>query len=241
MGECVINPTRSRGEPQLPAYGILAVNPSDVERMRQLAGKHDLKRGKLFHANLYLSQTFFLAGPAVGAPMASLTLEKLIALGAQNIIVYGWCGALTAPVKAGDIVIPTWALSEEGTSSHYSRDGEIAPDPVLRQAVLGSLQNSETTIRQGPVWTTDAVYRETRSKVAEYGQRGLVAVDMEYSALCTIARFRGIRLAAVMLTSDELYREPWQPQFGNKEFRNQSKQLLATLCARISSGELSVR
>lgn len=240
MHDCIINPSRRRVEPRLPACGVLAVNPSEIGKMRELASYHHLRQEKLFHSNLYSSDRLFLAGPAVGAPMAVMTLEKLIALGAQNIIVYGWCGALVSPIKAGDIVIPTWALSEEGTSAHYAPvDAEISADPVMRSAVLAALQAGDATTRQGPIWTTDAVFRETREKIAEYGQRGLIAVDMEYSALCTVARFRGVRLAAVMLTSDELYHQQWRPQFGNKAFRNQSKQLLTTLCEMISSGELS--
>lgn len=239
MSDCIINPTRNSGEPCLPTCGLLAVNPSDMGRVRELARYHRLGQEKLFHASLYSSKDFFLAGPAMGAPMAVMTLEKLIALGAQDIIMYGWCGALVPSVNAGDIVVPTWALSEEGTSTHYPINCEIAADPVLRQKVLLAMQSEGATVRQGPIWTTDAVYRETRDKVASYGKRGLIGVDMEYSALCTVARFRGIRLAAVMLASDELYHSQWRPQFTNKTFRKKSKQLLATLGTLISSGELS--
>ena len=38
--------------------------------------------------------------------MAVMALEKLIALGAKNIIVCGWCGSLSQKLKIGDILLP---------------------------------------------------------------------------------------------------------------------------------------
>ena len=108
MSTCIINPLRSKGDPSLPLNGILAVNPSDSSGFAALARQYGLEQHFLFNAQLYSNAAFFLAGPAVGAPMAAICLEKLIALGARRIVVYSWCGSLHPSLGAGELFIPDW-------------------------------------------------------------------------------------------------------------------------------------
>ncbi len=233
MSICLINPGRHSGEPSLPAHGILAVNPSDRSSFGSLAKEFALQRHGLFNAELYCNDRLFLAGPAVGAPMAVLCLEKLIALGARRIVLYGWCGSLVQNLHIGDLFMPTDALSEEGTSAHY----QPVPLPIadsLHRDLLDRLVGLEYAPRQGVIWTTDAVYRETREKVAIHGAHGILAVDMEYAALRTVAAFRGISLAAVMLVSDELFGPAWRSGYGQPAFRRQSRTLLAQIATLLS-------
>ncbi len=229
--DCVIEPGRSRNEPLLPPAGILAVNPADWGFLKEYARTHGFRRQSLFHAGLYCSDSIFLAGPAVGAPMAVLCLEKLVALGGRRIVLHGWCGALSEQLHLTDVVVPGWGLIEEGTSLHYGGlyTGGSGPDPVLRQLLMDGLTAEGFAPVQGPVWTTDAPYRETVVKVDRYRDAGVLAVDMEYSALCTVAAFRRIRLAGVLLVSDELWRRPWTPGFARKSFRRKGHALLMML------------
>ncbi|MCW5212297.1 nucleoside phosphorylase [Desulfobulbus sp. TB] len=231
--DCVINPEQGRNEPTLPQLGILAVNPTEAPVLAAYAKEAGLQRAFLFHSNLYYSKQLFLAGPAVGAPMAVMCLEKLIALGAKKVILYGWCGSLQRELRALDILLPTEALSEEGTSAHYQNDVQqqqaMSSSRQLHEH-LGKLLRAEgISYQTGKIWTTDAPYRETRSKVVEYAEQGIYGVDMEFSALCTVAAFRGVELAGAMLVSDEVWQQPWQPQFSRKEFKRTSRKLLLLL------------
>ncbi|WP_339138244.1 MAG: nucleoside phosphorylase [Candidatus Electrothrix sp. GW3-4] len=230
--ECVINPERGRGEPTLPEIGLLAVNPTEAPVLAAYAKEAGMQRSFLFHSNLYYSDRLFLAGPAVGAPMAVMCLEKLIALGAKKVILYGWCGSLQERLHALDVFLPTDALSEEGTSRHYQDDQEntISASPKLHEQLGSILTAADMTYQTGKIWTTDAPYRETRAKITEYANLGIYGVDMELSALCAVAAFRSIEVAAAMLVSDEVWRQPWQPQFSRKEFKRKSRKLLMLLC-----------
>ena len=228
--ECAINPARAPGEPRLSTGGVLAVNPSDCTSFQHLARCYALQRHFLFNAQLYAGDQLFIAGPAVGAPMAAICLEKLIALGASSILLYGWCGSLTPALRAGDVFVPTSAYSEEGTSGHY-QDSSTAPDDTLLPMVLAALTSWGLAPKSGRIWTTDAVYRETREKIERFSSEGVAAVDMEYAALQAVASFRRVSLTAVMLVSDELYAAEWDPRFRQKKFRNCSHHLLEKLCA----------
>ena len=237
MEQCILNPERSKGEPQLPATGILAVNPSDIAFLASYAGQNSLKRHFLFNSNLYSSDRLFLAGPAVGAPMAVLSLEKLIALGCKRVILYGWCGSLQKGLAAMDILLPGQGVSEEGTGDHYPVPDAPAMDMAdsLDNLVATGLQEQQLKFQRGAVWTTDAPYRETVSKVKKHTADGVYGVDMEYTALRRVAAFRGIELAAVMLVSDELWHTPWKPHYSFKTFKQRSRSLLELLCGFVDN------
>jgi len=226
-----MTPVRGKHDPSLPPCGLLLVNPDDAAYAVRRSVKENWIRHFLFHSNLFVvpEKGFFWAGPGVGAPMAVLCLEKLIALGARQIIVVGWCGALSSDLEVGDIVLPTSAVSEEGTSAHYPVSGDIYSSGRLRNLLRGGISSGWMKIHEGEVWTTDAPYRETREKVALYQGQGVLGVEMEYSALLQVAAFRKVQLAAVLLVSDLLWQDPWVPAFHGKTFRKRSRQLLDDL------------
>ncbi len=163
--------------------------------------------------------------------MAVMTLEKLIALGCRKLLVMGWCGALAPELKVGDIFLPTWAHSEEGVSGHYPLPEKAESHRELSERIRVSLTDAGHKCSQGPIWTTDAPYRELPSKIKKFAETGIMGVDMEFSALCTVAAFRHIELTAVMLVSDELYHDSWQPGYTSKNFKKKSRALFDHLSA----------
>ena len=244
MSDVVINPARLKGEPRLPPAGILCVNPAEAAQAIALADGERGRRHFLYNSSLYVlpasgsGAEIFLAGPAVGAPMAAMVLEKLIALGAQKVLLCGWCGSLCPDLAVGDLLLPTWALCEEGTSAHYPVAGRPESSSALRSGLEVFLTTKGFKAREGPIWTTDAPYRETRVKVRDYGGQGILAVDMEFGGLCSVATFRGIELAAALLVSDEPWRPEWLPGFLAKEFKRKSRQYFQALvefCRTIST------
>jgi uridine phosphorylase len=239
VDDALINPRREKGEPELSASGLLCINPGDMKHLGPKLEKAGAKRHFFFNSNLYTvsgsSDTIdaFVAGPAVGAPMAVIALEKLIALGAKRVIVYGWCGSLSPKLPMGDVLIPTRGLSEEGTSCHYPITGKAAGSENLRRMMADYLNRETYQLQEGPVWTTDAPYRETKGKVREYSQKGVLGVDMEFSALATVAIYRQIELGAVFLVSDELWKDQWRPTFKDKSFITKNRIMLDRLLKMI--------
>jgi uridine phosphorylase len=171
-----------------------------------------------------------LAGPLLGAPQGVIVLEKLMALGAQRLWVLGWCGSLQPDLRIGDLIIPITALSEEGTSAHYPVDEERRrTDPALNEYLGDALHRAHLSFVAGPVWTTDAIYRETRAKVTDYRSKGILAVEMEMSALITVAAYRSAALAGVLVVSDELSSLAWRHGFLEKTVTKRSRQACTVL------------
>lgn len=238
--EALINPRREKGEREIPGVGILCINPGDALFMTKRAEELGGKRHFLFNSKLVVvppeghHKGFFIAGPTVGAPMAAMTLEKLVALGTKKIVVCGWCGSLSPEILTGEVLLPTWGLSEEGTSPHYPLEGKPESSEKLRNNLRTIFHNNNIPCHEGPIWTTDAVYRETKGKIAEYSKKSIQGVDMEFSALVSVASYRGIELAAAMLVSDQLWGDEWQPGFAGKKFRAISRRFLTVVFELIS-------
>ncbi len=164
-------------------------------------------------------------GSPLGSPQAAIMLERLISMGATRILAFGCCGSLQADLRIGDWVIPTGALSEEGTSQHYPlpRAADMKPDREFVRLFSEKCRGEKYQVCAGRVWTTDALFRETHDKAQRYGKMGLLAVDMEMSALFTVAAFRKVRLAGFMVVSDELAALKWKMGFLTPAFWSASK------------------
>ena len=233
MSDCLINPIRYPHEPEIKGRCLFFVNPGDGKFIAHEAKQKKAIPHSLFNSNLYEipgGPPSFWAGPALGAPMAAMTLEKLIALGTDTVIVFGCCGSLDPDLLIGDLFIPTWGHSEEGVSPHYPC-GEAPPATSLKlRAKLAAFCASKGhLVKEGPIWTTDAPFRETSQKIKMFGESGIMAVDMELSALASVALFRGIQLAALFVVSDELYHPDWRPGFQHKLFKSKSRQIFKEL------------
>jgi uridine phosphorylase len=155
----------------------------------------------------------------VGSPAAVILMEEMIACGMTSLIVVGAAGSLQPHAPIGSLVVPDAAIREEGTSHHYApSDDEAVPSPRLQAAIERALRERGVAYATGASWTTDAVYREHRGKIDRYRAAGVMTVEMELSALFTVAAFRGVECAALLTISDELHGDAWELGFGGETF-----------------------
>ena len=151
-------------------------------------------------------------------------LEEMIVSGARRVIEVGLCGGLLRSLRVGEIVVANRALVDEGTSSlyHQKADAFDASEELTRQ-VEQTLKKKKTPHKIGTVWTTDAPYRETRTKLLRFRQKGAVGVNMETSALFAVAKFRRIEIASLQVVSDLVLERGWKPSFHENIVAKQSE------------------
>jgi uridine phosphorylase len=153
-------------------------------------------------------------GFGVGAPAAAVMLEELIAWGVKEFVSMGTAGSLRTDLPPGSLVVCTSAFRDEGTSRHYQDNDERSfPDPELTARLETALLSNAMAFVKGPSWTIDAIYRETSMEVLEFREKGALVVEMEASALFSIAAFRKVPLAACFTVSDTLAELKWRPEF----------------------------
>jgi uridine phosphorylase len=237
----IIESRQGSGEEPCKPLAILACTEADRQRFCRFATPVATSRRTLYNSHLqeiiHGDCSLTLAGPILGAPQAVLVLEKLIALGCRAIIVFGWCVSMQPEVRIGDWLLPDYARSEEGTSAHYPMKSEkFSPDADLLARLQDYCRQKGAPVRLGPIWTTDALLRETVHKVRAYGKDGLLAVEMELSALFHVAAYRKARLVGLLVVSDELFTLKWQPGFGSTGFKrscNQACQTILDFCSSL--------
>ena len=235
----IVQPRRGKRSPRLGPTAILAATGPDVALLAAcLQAPADAER-PLFISRLHPGRDggVSLAGPAIGAPYAAMIVETLAAWGVKTLVFVGWCGAVSPEVAIGGVVVPDTGLIDEGTSRHYAPEASVSrPSPLLAERLAQTCLDAGLTVSTGGVWTTDAAFRESPEKVLHFRELDAAAVDMEASAVFTVAAFLGIEAAALLLVSDELSTLTWRPGFKAPQFlstRETACRAVAELAGRL--------
>ncbi len=241
----IVNPVVNARTPKLGPVALMVSSKKDLRHCCDL-----MQWPTDDYYRLYLSRLYYpkkntcgpsLAGPVVGAPYAAMMLESLIAWGSRQVVFFGWCGSIDPHVRVGDIIIPDEAIIDEGTSRHYLGEDirSVKPAADLTRTLRKAFTERGIDTHKGPVWTTDAVYRETKTKVRHHQKAGVLGVEMELSALFSVGRFRSVDVAGVLVVSDELSTMAWQPGFKSPEFqtgRTAALEGILACCRKLAAG-----
>mgnify|MGYP000328043164 CR=1 FL=1 len=164
---------------------------------------------KIYYKNQDIA--FYLS--RVGAPACVAGFEEVVAMGAKKFVMFGSCGVLDDEKVKDNMIIPVSAVRDEGTSYHY-----IAPSEEIKASEhsIRILQNvlefCGYSYVKGKTWTTDAIYRETKSLISERKAAGCVAVEMECAAALAVTQFRKLPFAQFLFGADNLDTSQWEPR-----------------------------
>jgi len=190
-------------------YSLLkhVVTSEEVEGLKISAGDfYLLKRTQ--------NRVGLVGGFGIGAPVAAVVVEELIALGTTEVVNIGTAGGLQASLRIGDVVVCSEAIRDEGVSHHYLPPARYArPSAALTDRLKGALARAAVPYAEGPTWTIDTPYRETVEEARHYQREGVQTVEMEAAAVFAVAEHRGVAAAAAFAISDSLADLVWDPQF----------------------------
>ena len=142
-----------------------------------------------------------------GAASAAL-LEELIALGAEKLLYFGYCGALHKKIAEGRLLVPTAAYRDEGVSYHYAEASDylgIETAPVL----MNILDDMHIPYNATKTWTTDAFYRETSRNLEKRKAEGCGVVEMECASIMAVGQFRKKKVYQFLYAADCLAESAW--------------------------------
>ncbi|SCY84145.1 Uridine phosphorylase [Ruminococcus sp. YE282] len=123
--------------------------------------------------------------------------------GASKFIMFGSAGSLDSEATNGKFVIPTESYREDGLSYNYAVPAdyiEIKNSDVVKR-IFDELKLPSI---QGRVWTTDALYRETKAKLKARKAEGCIAVEMELAGVESVCDFYGWNVYDFLVTGDVL-------------------------------------
>jgi purine-nucleoside phosphorylase len=141
---------------------------------------------------------------AYGAPKAVEPVHVLAQVGTRLAIQIGSCGGLQPELATGDIVVPSRAEIGEGASPAYGRhDVSLASGPWVERATA-AVHDRGVPVHDGHHLTTSALLQQPPDTVARWHAAGYTSVDMETSAVYTVAAAFGIDAVALLFVWDEL-------------------------------------
>ena len=218
--EAVIEPSRVlKPVPGIPERCVLPIYNTVIEALRTrnlLSQVTDIGTsiGPMpVYRMTYKDTDVIVAHPGLCAPFVAAVLEELIAFGCRKFIACGSAGVLDSGLAKGTVVVPNGAVRDEGASYHYvPPDREIGTDPGVVAVIESVLKAHAVKYRVGKTWTTDAIYRETKNRIAKRKAEGCLTVEMECAAFLAVAAFRRVQFGQLLATGDDVSREEWDPR-----------------------------
>ncbi|QBD75483.1 hypothetical protein EPA93_05485 [Ktedonosporobacter rubrisoli] len=148
---------------------------------------------------------FALHFPSYGGPRIANSLEQLAACGIRSVIGLGLGGTPQEHLNIGDILLLEGAMRGDGVSRYYApMEYPAIADLALTARIRAQLEKRGEKFVSGLSFGTDALYREDKHLVAQLRTLGIISVELESSALLTIARRLGLACSWVGVVSDRL-------------------------------------
>ena len=212
-------PIHVRGQPGDVAPYVLL--PGDPNRAKYIA-EHYLEGAKLYteHRGMlgftgkYKGVRVSVQTSMMGCPSAAIAVEELAMLGAKVVIRVGTCGGTSPNLNPADLVIVQAALARDGTTRQYLGEGNHAPIATFRivraaEDVAKELNLPHTV---GLIASDDAFYAVTPQEARGlYDSRGVLGLEMEASAVFTVATLRGLEAACLLTVSNYIGDEALVP------------------------------
>jgi uridine phosphorylase len=146
----------------------------------------------------------------IGAPSTAIAVEELCNVGAHTLIRLGSAGAISAELQLGHVVIAQAAVREDGTSALYAPENVPAvADFDITTALRDGAAAAGHHCHTGTVLSSDAFYPDEdpdrmplgsllRDRLVAYHRCGVLAVEMESSALFLVAQIRRARAGTIL-------------------------------------------
>jgi purine-nucleoside phosphorylase len=145
----------------------------------------------------------------MGTPSFSIVAEELLRLGARQLIRVGTCGGIAPGISTGEMVLALAATPADGATRTYLHGDPYAPTAnwELTHAVFHAAQEAQIPVHVGSVASVDVFYNTDPDYTAKWRSRGVLAFEMEASALFYLAARAGIQAACLLTVSDVLSEE----------------------------------
>jgi purine-nucleoside phosphorylase len=165
-------------------------------------------RGMLGYTGTWQGRPVSVQGSGMGQPSLAIYVNELFSeYDVQSVVRVGTCGALVESVALRDVLIASGACTNSGINRITFEGLDYAPVAdfgLLRAAFDAASALPEVTTHVGLIFSTDSFYNPRPELVARMAEYGVLGVEMETSALYTLAAKHGRRALAVNTVSDHI-------------------------------------
>ncbi len=167
-------------------------------------------RNNLGFTGTYKDKKISVMGSGMGCPSLAIYASELYNFyDVENIIRVGTAGALKGTLRLRDIVLAQGACTDSNFNAQYNLPGVFAPI-----ANYGLLENAVKTARNlnlsfdvGNVLSSDIFYVEDNNVYKKWQKMGVLAVEMESSALYSIAARYNKKALCILSVSNYMFKD----------------------------------
>ncbi len=142
-------------------------------------------------------------GSGMGQPSLAIYVNELFtAYDVRSIIRVGSCGGLSPKVELRDVVIASGACTDSSMNRITFEGLDYAP--VADFGLLRAAADAAPDAHVGLIFSCDSFYASRPELMMRMVEYGVLAVEMEASALYTLAAKHGRRALAVCTVSDHV-------------------------------------
>jgi purine-nucleoside phosphorylase len=185
--------------------------PGDPMRAKWIAEKYldkpvcyNERRAAFGFTGTYAGKRVSVQATGMGVPSISIyTHEMLAEYGVKTLVRVGTCGSIQENLGLNDIVLGMSACTDSSMNRRTFDGQDYAPtanfDLLLNTHQVA--KKNGVSVRVGPILTADTFYDKPEFwKV--WAQHGVLAVEMESTALYTLAARFGARALTILTVSD---------------------------------------
>lgn len=220
-----IQPHIMCGVGDIAKYVLLPGDPKRVEKIASFfdeAHKVAEYRGYVTYSGKVDDIGISACSTGIGCPSAAIVVEELAKIGAETLIRVGTTGALQSNIETGDIVIATAAVRMDGaTRSYLPIEYPAVANFEVVSALLQASRKLKKKIHLGIVLTTDAFYSENTEVINQLSKAQVLSIEMECSAIFTIAGLKGLRSGAILAVDCNLIKGVKKGEFEPGERRGE--------------------
>jgi len=163
-------------------------------------------RGMLGFTGTWNGQPVSVQGSGMGQPSLAIYVNELFRdYDVQSIIRVGSCGALSERLAIRDLVIASGACTDSSMNRIAFEGLDYAPVAdfgLLREAAAAAERHGGAHV--GLMFSSDSFYPARPELMTRMVEHGVLAVEMEASALYTLAARYGRRALTICTVSDQV-------------------------------------
>jgi purine-nucleoside phosphorylase len=164
-------------------------------------------RGMLGFTGTWRGHPVSVQGSGMGQPSMAIYANELFSeYGVHTVVRVGSCGAMADGLALRDVVIASGACTDSSINKITFEGLDYAPvaDFGLLRSAVAAAEERGTRFQVGLVFSGDSFY-PTRPELSQrMTAYGVLAVEMETSALYTLAAKHGARALAICTVSDHV-------------------------------------
>lgn len=161
-------------------------------------------RGLLGYTGQYKGMPVSVQTTGMGCPSLAIVTEELIRLGARTLVRVGTAGIVRPEVSPGELIVATASVPNDGTTRQYLGGDYYAPaaDHSVVSALTETAGRGGKPTHVGLIQTEDAFYATHPDHVARLAEVGVLAIEMEASALFLLGKLRNVRTGCALVASN---------------------------------------